>query len=314
MHFNRVHIEITNICGLACSFCPPKLQPTKIMSLIFFEKVLLELQPYTKSLAFHVMGDPLTLSNLFEYLELAKQYGFAVELTTSGYYLKNTPVEVLFHSAVRQLNISLNSYNKNPLSLSFEEYMDGVLQTCKNKIESYPKPFINLRVWNLDAVLSEEKFNTMLFTTIESFFNTNIDLDVIHKDKLKSQRLAPKVLLNFDNYFKWPSLKNTHASDATCYGLKSHIGILADGRVVPCCLDGEGVINLGNIHDTSLKEILNSTRPQNMLKAFSQGKAIEELCRKCSYKDRFVGHNQTAKKTEQAGHLSRNHSATKTKQ
>lgn len=288
MNFNRVHIEITNICGLACSFCPPKLQPTKTMSLEFFEKVLLELQPYTKSLAFHVMGDPLTLSNLFEYLELAKKHGFVVELTTSGYYLKSTAMEVLFHPAVRQLNISLNSYNKNPLSLSFLEYMDGVLNACKSKLENYPKPFINLRVWNLDDILSEAAFNDLLFSTMENFFDTKIDLDAIYKDKVKSLRLASKVLLNFDNYFQWPSLKSTHDSDATCYALKSHIGILADGTVVPCCLDGEGVINLGNMHKTSLPDILGSNRAQNMIEGFKHAKAVEELCRKCSYKDRFI--------------------------
>ncbi len=288
MNFNRVHIEITNICGLACSFCPPKLQPTKTMSLEFFEKVLLELQPYTKSLAFHVMGDPLTLSNLFEYLELAKKHGFVVELTTSGYYLKSTAMEVLFHPAVRQLNISLNSYNKNPLSLSFLEYMDGVLNACKSKLENYPKPFINLRVWNLDDILSEATFNDLLFSTMENFFDTKIDLDAIYKDKVKSLRLASKVLLNFDNYFQWPSLKSTHDSDATCYALKSHIGILADGTVVPCCLDGEGVINLGNMHESSLPDILGSNRAQNMIEGFKHAKAVEELCRKCSYKDRFI--------------------------
>ncbi len=287
MHFNRVHIEVTNICGLACSFCPPKLQPTKTMSLAFFEKVLMELIPYTKSLALHVMGDPLTLSNLFEYLELAGKYGFEVELTTSGYYLKKTPVEVLFHKAVRQLNISLNSYNKNSLNLSFEDYMDGVFSACGSKLEHYPKPFINLRVWNLDDVLSEAEFNKLLFEEIENFFNMKINLDAIYKEKIKSLRLASKVLLNFDNYFEWPSLKNTHDSDASCYGLKSHIGILADGTVVPCCLDGEGIINLGNLHDTLLEEILSSKRAQTMIEGFSQGKAVEELCRKCSYKDRF---------------------------
>jgi organic radical activating enzyme len=219
MHFNRVHIEITNICGLACSFCPPKLQPTKTMTLDFFEKILLELKPFTKSLAFHMMGDPLTLSNLGEYLHLAKKHKFEVELTTSGYYLKDTPMEVLFHPAVRQLNISLNSYNKNSLNLSFETYMEHVLLTCKNKVLNYPKPFINLRIWNLDDALSEAKFNEMLFQTMENFFDTSIDLDAIYKDKIKSLRLASKVLLNFDNYFEWPSLKSTHDTHCTCYGL-----------------------------------------------------------------------------------------------
>jgi radical SAM protein with 4Fe4S-binding SPASM domain len=162
-----------------------------------------------------------------------------------------------------------------------------VLSVCKDKLEKYPKPFINLRVWNLDEILSEAEFNTMLFEYIENYFDIKIDLEAIYKDKVKSLRLASKVLLNFDNYFEWPSLSSTHDSDSTCHALKSHIGILADGTVVPCCLDGEGVINLGNLHDTLLKDVLNSNRAQDMIKGFSQNRAVEELCRKCSYKDRF---------------------------
>ena len=287
-HFHRVHVEITNICGLACSFCPPKLQPTKTMSLEFFEKVLSELKPYTKSLALHVMGDPLTLSNLENYLELAYQAGLEVELTTSGYYLKKNPFTTLFHPAVRQLNISLNAYNKNDSNLSFESYMQGVLDVCDEKLQNYPKPFINLRVWNLDEKCSELSFNEQLFGVLQEHFEMKISLEEVLTSKTKSIRLGSKILLNFDSYFEWPSLNSSHESHASCYGLRSHIGILANGVVVPCCLDGEGVINLGDLHGSSLKEILNSRRAKAMLEGFANGKAVEELCVKCSYKDRFL--------------------------
>ncbi|MDD2356866.1 MAG: SPASM domain-containing protein [Thiovulaceae bacterium] len=286
-YFHRVHVEITNICGLACSFCPPKLQPTKTMTLEFFEKILAELKPYTKSLAFHVMGDPLTLSNLDKYLDLALQYAFEVELTTSGYYLKKNPISTLFHPAVRQLNISLNAYNKNDSNLSFETYMQGVLEVCDAKLQNFPKPFINLRVWNLDEACSELSFNEQLFIVLREHFEQKLQMDEIVKNKIKSFRLASKILLNFDSYFEWPSLNSSHESHATCYGLKSHIGILANGVVVPCCLDGEGVINLGDLYESSLEEILSSKRAQDMIKGFEKGKAVEELCLKCSYKDRF---------------------------
>jgi len=258
------------------------------MSLPFFEKVIMQLHPYTKSLAFHLMGDPLTLSNLAEYLDLAQKYGFEVELTTSGYYLQKTAPEVLFHKAVRQLNISLNSYNKNSLNLTFEAYMEGVFLACGNKLQNYPKPFINLRVWNLDEKFSEAVFNRSLFEKLERFFEVKLDGEKIYKEKIKSFRLAPKILLNFDSYFEWPSLQSSHESDGTCYGLKSHIGILADGRVVPCCLDAEGVINLGNLHESVLSEILHSQRAEAILEGFAHSKAAEELCRKCSYKNRFI--------------------------
>lgn len=286
-YFHRVHVEVTNICGLACSFCPPKLQPTKTMTLEFFEKILSELKPYTKSLALHVMGDPLTLSNLDQYLDLALSNGFEVELTTSGYYLKKNPFSTLFHPAVRQLNISLNAYNKNDSNLSFETYIQGVLDVCDEKLHNHPKPFINLRVWNLDEKCSELSFNEQLFEVLGDHFKQKLEMDEVVQNKLKSIRLASKILLNFDSYFEWPSLISNHESHATCYGLKSHIGILANGVVVPCCLDGEGVVNLGDLHVNTLKEILESKRAKAMIEGFAQGKAVEELCLKCSYKDRF---------------------------
>lgn len=257
------------------------------MSLPFFEETLKQLRPYTKTLAFHVMGDPLTLSNLEEYLDISQKYGFEVELTTSGYYLGKTKLQTLFHQAVRQLNISLNSYNKNSLNMTFDEYISSVLNVCSQKIERYPKPFINLRLWNLDDICSEAEYNKLLFKRLSSFFDTPIDAEEIYKDKIKSIRLTQKVLLHFDSYFEWPSLNSTHESDGTCYGLKSHIGILANGTVVPCCLDGDGIIALGNLNNTPLKDILNSKRATDMIDGFKDAKAVEELCKKCSYKDRF---------------------------
>ena len=287
MNFHRINIEVTNICGLSCSFCPPKIQATKTMTLDFFSQTIKQLKTYTKTLAFHVMGDPLTLSNLKEYLDIAHKEGFEVELTTSGYYLVKTPIETLFHPCVRQLNISLNSFNKNSLNLSFDDYINSVLDVCSQKVKSFPQPFINLRLWNFDDTCSESEFNSMLFKRLSSYFEIELDIDELYKTRPKSIRIASKVLLNFDSYFEWPSLSSTHDSDATCHGLKSHIGLLADGTVVPCCLDGDGVIDLGNLHKTSLFNILNSSRPQAMIDGFKKNIAVEELCRTCSYKDRF---------------------------
>lgn len=288
MHFHRVHIEVTNICGLACSFCPPKLQPSKTMSLPFFAKVLTQLQGYTKELAFHVMGDPLTLSNLHEYLDESRDKGFEVTLTTSGYYLKKTSFETLFHPAVRQINISLNSYNKNSLNLTFDDYLNAVLELCTEKLEHHPKPFINLRLWNFDEVCSEAEFNTRLFKRLEEAFEIRLDTEELYATRPKSIRLGSKVLLHFDSYFQWPALNSDHNTQGTCYGLKSHIGILANGTVVPCCLDGEGVIDLGNLNETSLEDILHASRATQMREGFDEGRAVEELCVKCSYKDRFT--------------------------
>ena len=96
-----------------------------------------------------------------------------------------------------------------------------------------------------------------------------------------------KILIDFDEYFQWPSLDSTHHSHATCYGLKNHIAILSSGTVVPCCLDSYGIINLGSLKNQKLKDILHSKRALDIVKGFQRDEAVEDLCQKCSFKDRF---------------------------
>lgn len=287
MKFYRIYIELTNVCGLSCSFCPTKELPSKEMDLVFFESVIAQAKHYTKEIACHVVGDPLTQSNLGAYLDIIHKYGLKAMLTTSGYFLKKHSYDTLFHPCVKQINISLNSFNKNDTSLTFEQYIKPVLALCEAKLEREEALFINLRVWNLDEMMSERTFNETLFSKLSETFDISLSLDTVYEERPKSIRLASKILVHFDNYFEWPSLKNKNYGHGTCQGLQSHVAILASGKVVPCCLDCDGIIELGDLHKNTLEEIVTSKRASAMLSGFKEGKAVEELCRKCSYKDRF---------------------------
>jgi radical SAM protein with 4Fe4S-binding SPASM domain len=257
------------------------------MDLDFFESVVQQAKMNTKEIVSHVVRDTLTQSNLHDYLDIIHKYGLKAMLTTSGYFLKKHSYDTLFHPCVKQINISLNSFNKNDTSLTFEQYITPVLALCKTKLEREEELFINLRVWNLDDMMSERSYNDTLFEKLASAFNTSLSLDTIYKERPKSIRLAAKVLVHFDNYFEWPSLNNKIYGDGTCQGLQSHIAILASGKVVPCCLDCDGIIELGDLHENSLEAIVTSKRASEMLNGFKEGRAVEELCKKCSYKDRF---------------------------
>jgi len=287
LKFYRTYIEITNVCGLNCSFCPSKELPVKQMDLSFFESVIHQLQPYTKEIACHVLGDPLTQSNLHDYLDIIHKYGLKAMLTTSGYFLKKHSYETLFHPCVKQINISLNSFNKNDTSLTLDQYLDPILKLCKEKVARNKELFINLRVWNLDEMMSERDFNDTLFAKLSKAFAVPLGLDTIYKERPKSIRLENKVLMHFDDYFEWPSLSNQNYGHGTCQGMSSHIAILASGKVVPCCLDCDGVIELGDLHEERLETVLTNGRTLAMLEGFKEGKAVEELCQKCSYKSRF---------------------------
>ena len=287
MKFYRIYIELTNICGLRCSFCPSKEIPNKSMSLEFFELVVKESKKFTNEIACHVVGDPLTLPNLLEYLDVIHKYKMKAVLTTSGYFMKKHSFSTLFHPSVKQINISLNSFNKNDTSFTFEQYMNPILNLCKEKVKRKKESFINLRMWNLDEQMSEKDFNSELFKMLNENFDVILELNKLNPKEKKSIRLDYKVRLHFDNYFEWPSMQNKEYGHGTCQGLSSHIGILADGSVIPCCLDHNAVMALGNIKEQKLEDILTSSKVNNMIDGFKIGHCSEEMCLKCSYKERF---------------------------
>lgn len=283
LKFNKVYIELTNICGLSCSFCPTKELPSQSMTLEFFENILMQLKPYTKEIAYHIFGDPLTLNNLDKYLDLSLKHNFKVHITTTGYYLDKFDLNLFLHPAIKQINFSLNSFNKNDMKKTLEEYLEPMFDLCRLKLDKKIHNFINLRLWNLDTNNSESSFNDEVFKYLENFFNielSNIDFN-------DSIRLENQIKLHFDKYFQWPSLNSNHNTNNTCHGLKSHFGILSSGVVVPCCLDSYGSMDLGNLHTKSLEDILTSNRTQNIISNFQKNIAIEELCQKCSFKDKF---------------------------
>ena len=80
---------------------------------------------------------------------------------------------------------------------------------------------------------------------------------------------------------------HTIMTEDFCQGLRTHIAILSDGTIVPCCLDGNAYISLGNIFVQDISEILEQERTQNFIQGFRDKRAVEPLCCHCSFKERF---------------------------
>lgn len=258
------------------------------MSLEKFEKLNEELKPYTNELAYHVLGDPLVLSNLKDYLDISYKNALKVNITTTAYNLNEEHFETLMHKGLKQINFSLNSYNANSHKKTLREYLSPIISYLQNAILKKQNHFINLRIWNLDDDMSAKAFNKEVFFLINEAFKLNLNIEDVYNTRPKNIRIASKVFFNFDDYFDWPSLQNEFVSDkGFCYGLDSHFAVLASGDVIPCCLDKDAVINLGNVKNSSIKSILESKRALLMKEGFKNKEVIEELCKHCTYRKRF---------------------------
>ena len=276
MRFNKIYLEISNLCNLSCAFCPGTRRQKKALTEAEFSALLPKLRPYSDFLYFHLMGEPLLHPRLEAFLELAGAAGFKVILTTNGTLLERRQDILLNSPALHKVNISLHAFEANDLAVPFEDYLKGCFEFGK---AAEGKKLIAYRLWNQGG---QDEKNSEILSAMKNFFPEP------WAEERRGIRVGQRVYLEYGDKFDWPDLSAADGGEGVfCHGLRDQLGILCDGTVVPCCLDHEGDIALGNLFTQTLSEILESPRAKAIYDGFSQRRAAEELCRKCGYARRF---------------------------
>lgn len=274
--FAKVYIEISNICNLKCSFCPGTTRQPKRMNIDEFRTVLTKIKDYTDYIYFHLLGEPLCHPDLEAFLSLAEEMKFKVIITTNGTLIEKCRDILLKSNSHYKTVISLHSFEANDNKISFEKYLDDCFSYAKI---AENKKIVVLRLWNNGG---KDSLNDEILTVLENYFEKP------WVEERNGTRIGEKIYIQFGDKFDWPTLENDSINENVfCYGLRDQIGILADGTVVPCCLDSNGDINLGNIFEKDMEEIINSQKAQNIYNGFSNRIACEELCKRCSFVRKF---------------------------
>lgn len=281
--FNKIYIEITNICNLKCSFCPDTIRAKMFMDKDNFKIIAEKIKDYTDLIALHVKGEPLMHPELKEILKICKENDLKVNITTNATLLKENVDTLIQSLAVRQINMSLHSVSQNE-DIDFKEYMENVLK-LSDEIINKSNIIISYRLWNLkDIKLNDD--NIEILNMIGNHYNIDNLIETAKQNEFV--KLSDNVFLNQDIEFKWPNIDGEITSEiGKCWGLKNQVAILVNGDVVPCCLDQNGDIKLGNIFETSFEDILNSEYSKLIVKGFDENKLVHNLCKRCGYRTKF---------------------------
>ena len=267
----RCYLEITNICTLSCKFCPKTDRTKHRMTLDEFNQLTDKLVGQVKFLYFHLMGEPFLHPQLAEFVKIARQKGFIPVLTTNGTLLPKAG-EVI-DARPHKIQISLHSHEGNGKE-NPEQYIHEVMTFAQ---EAASKGIlIVLRLWNQGGY--------------DSTNDHILDLMAQYQPRpwescRNGWKLADHLYIEYDRMFEWPDADHSEyeASDVFCYALRNQLGVLVDGTVVPCCLDHNGDIALGNLYHQSIDEIMASPRAKAIYDGFTKHEATEPLCRRCGY-------------------------------
>lgn len=274
--YNKVYVEITNICNMHCSFCHGHKRAPRRMNKEEFARILDQLTGYTQYIYYHLMGEPLTHPQLPEFIQMAGEQAYKSIITTNGTLLRNRRDELLA-AGVHKVNISLHSFEDGSEEAHIR-YIEDLAEFAKSAASA--GTIVVFRLWNKGFDNGKNAFALKVL-------KENIPGDWV--DNTRGLRIRDKVFVEMAERFAWPDTEaEIQGTQFRCYGLKSQFGILVDGTVVPCCLDSDGIIDLGNVFEEDIQSVLQSPRATALLEGFRCGKATEELCRKCGFAQRFV--------------------------
>lgn len=267
----RCYLEITNICNLDCLFCPKTKRQKRSLTPAEFDKLTARLQGQARFLYFHLMGEPLLHAHLPQFIAMARAKGFVPVLTTNGTLLSKAGAVI--DAQPHKIQVSLHAHEGNGMG-NLEEYAGNVMRFAREAASR--GIVVVLRLWNQGGY--------------DSANGRLIELLAQHMPRPWTERhdgwrLAENIYLEFDSMFAWPDSGRDEygTEECFCYALRNQVGVLADGTVVPCCLDHDGEMPLGNLFEQSLEEILSSPRARALYDGFTRHEAVEPLCRRCGY-------------------------------
>ena len=283
--YKRVYVEITNICNYNCNFCPKTSRPKSYMTEDNFEYVVKQIAPLTDDIYLHVMGEPLLHPQLKSIFEICKKNNLNVNITTNGSLLIQN-LDLLKSAKVRKISISLHSFEVNKQKITLQEFLQNIMHFTK-EITSSTDTIIEFRLWNQSSskITAQNSYNKQIIQFLTKQFNSKLKIE----ENTKNYTLSKNIYLGFDNIFQWPinTTDKNETCNKFCYALRTQFGILCDGTVVPCCLDSDGKLALGNIFEQNIMEILSGGRATKLYNGFTNRNATEDLCKTCTYANRF---------------------------
>ena len=282
----KAYFEITNVCNLSCSFCPKTKREKRFVSLGEFISAAEKLRGKIEYLYLHLMGEPTLHPELEEILKAAGELGFKVIITTNGTTLAQKGEMLLRSAAVFKISISVHSFEANGKEREEEmiKYLEGCFAFAKEA--ALAGKICVFRLWNLDGAdtVGENDNNPEILAQMRRYFGDE------WANTRSGMRIADKIFLEYGEKFEWPDPEGNELPDIEdrfCHGLRDQIGILCDGTVVPCCLDSEGTVKLGNLFESSLDEILSSPEAVAFYDSFTRRRSPHKLCSNCGYSKRF---------------------------
>lgn len=299
-----VMVELTNGCNFHCSFCPidASKRSKRQMPRKLWHKVLTELgrEKLCSTVFFHLLGEPLLHREVFEAIAYANSLDLSVSLYTNAALLDSTRAVSLLQS-LKKGRVVISLQDVDPLSfkersrnrIPWEQYQEQIQAFVEMAArQEYGIPVqIHCMVdilglgWNVIGILREQNRVRRYY---ESWFKDGRHprINIFNPGGVYplpdgNATLYIKHKGTWDNMYIPDTMEVVPRDTGYCQLMTDTFAVLSNGVCTYCCCDYEGVLNLGNANDQTLREIYFGAKATRIREEGRRGKMVENRCRVC---------------------------------
>jgi len=268
-----IDIEVTSACNLKCDFCATTFRGKTIkkgfISFEIIKKIIDEgADNDLFGVKFNIRGEPLLHPQIHEFVKYAKQKNLIdVYFNTNAILLGEDVAKKLIDSGLDRLSISFEGYTKSV----YEKYRIGA---------NYEKVLSNIEnIQSLKRKLGVEhpkvRIQTVMLPELEETFD--------EYKKFWAERVDE---VGFLDYKEMKIKKRNIKYPWACPQIWQRMAIWWNGTILPCNHDDDGLLVLGNVRTSTIKEVWNSNKLNNIREMHKKGNAHEiQACDGCYLRD-----------------------------
>ena len=280
-----VLLETVNYCNLRCPACPWHTTMTREKRTLLpneYEKIIEHIAPYTRSICFYVMGEPLLNEHIFDYVKIAHDKGIHTGFSTNAMLLREH-IDDVFSSKLDFIQIALDgldseTHEKYRMGSDYSKVVSGLYALVSKKKEKGS---------NIPEIQIQTLINKNNEYQLDNFkaFAESLGIGFSAKRMMfgKTPEIANKNRILFEpeqmSYRRFNNINLIYYRDMEACPQLGNLTILCNGDVVPCCYDYDGQEILGNLISQTWSEIEEGNLRRSFLLKREAGEA--ELCQKC---------------------------------
>ncbi len=286
-----ISVEPTTSCNLRCPECPSGMRHfsrnTGMLNLDLFDKIMTQMSDHLLYLTLYFQGEPYLNPSFFEFVKRASEHKIYTSTSTNAHFLTDENARKTVESGLDRLIISLDgigqkAYASYRVGGRYRRVLEGIKNVVKWKKDLKSKTphiivqFIVFRsnehqLKDIKELCKELGVDELQFKTaqINDFEKGNLLIPSI--EKYSRYKEKPDGTWVFKN--KFPN---------RCQRMWTSSVITWDGLTVPCCFDKDATYRLGNMRNSTFREIWRNRSYKNFRKSvFTQRKQID-ICRNCT--------------------------------